>query len=105
MDRLLPMFVQDYLAGERDLDEVQSLIIDVTWDMADQVAPETLELAKQLDLCIAEYTGGHITENDLKGLLRDALGLTSFVITSDDARPTLEWRSASPTQRRTLVLG
>jgi len=105
MDRLLPMFVQDYLAGTRDLDEVQSLIIDITWDLADQVAPETLELAKELDLRIAEYTGGHIAENDLKGLLRQALGLTSYVITSNDSKPVFEWRSAAPTQRRTLVLG
>lgn len=103
MDRLLPMLVQDYLAGERELEDVQRLIIDITWDMAGEVAPETLALAKELDLHIAEYTGGHILENDLKRLFRDALGLASFVITSDGSQPALEWRSAAPTQRRTLA--
>lgn len=99
MDRLLRMFVEDYLAGVRELESLQGLVIDITWDAPSDVAAETLQFARELDLRIAEYTGGHISEDELKSLFREAAGLNSVVITTEAPIPAVKWRSASETQR------
>lgn len=105
MDRLLRMFIQDYLAGRRDLADVQSRVIEITWDLVDEVGQHALDLARDADLHIAEYTGGHISEGVLKSLLREVAGLTSVVITSGDSQPVAKWRSQAQTQQLTWTCG
>jgi hypothetical protein len=106
MDKLLIMFVQDFLAGDRPLERLQRLLIDITWDKRDQVSPETLALAQKLDLYIAEFTGGHISEDELKNLSREAAGLNSYVLnagasSSEQASP--KWGSAARTDKRIVA--
>ncbi len=105
MDRLLRMFIQDYLAGNRTLADVQGRIIDITWDMVDEVGQDALDLARQADLHIAEFTGGHISEDVLKSTLRELAGLTSVVITSNGSQPAAKWRSQAQTHQLTWVCG
>jgi hypothetical protein len=108
MDRLLIMFVQDFLAGDLPLERLQRLLIDITWDKSDQASPETLALAKKLDLYIAEFTGGHISEIDLKNLSREAAGLNSYVVSAGEPsseQVSPKWHSAVQTDRRIVAFG
>ena len=102
------MIVQDYLAGDRSLDRVQQLLIDFIWDKRDQISAETLELAKKLDLYIAEFTSGDISGDELKTLCREAAGLNSYVLNavgSSSLQASPQWRSAAQTERRTAAFG
>lgn len=108
MDRLLTMFAQDYLAGDRPLEHLQQLLMDITWDKNVQVSAEALALAKEIDLHVAEFTGGHITEDVLKGLIREVVGLKPIVLNAG-VQPALAqaptWQSTADTQTRRLAFG
>jgi hypothetical protein len=109
MDRRLMMIARDYLAGEVPLDRLQAVTMDLTWDAPEGVEAETVKLAQLLDLRIAEYTGGHISEAVLKALVLDALGPNpTYVLSAGEhaARAMAgQWRSSARTQRQKLAFG
>ena len=100
MDRPLSMFAQDYLVGNRPLDDLQQLLMEMVWDTAIAVASDTRELVNLIDLRIAEFTSGHISESELKELIRQAAGLQPIVMTAGASLDRLPmWRSDAQTQR------
>lgn len=101
MYRNLTALVRDYLGKRQSLDDLQNLVIDITWDGAAEGHPEALELAHQLDLKIAEFTGGHISESALRQEMLSMLGLNHFVVIS--RVPSVKWQSRSATEQRTLA--
>ena len=108
MDRLLIMLAQDYLVGDRPLDHLVQRIMDITWDNTVQVNADAMALAKELDLRIAEFTGGHIEEGVLKDLIREAADLKPFVLNAGDQALRSEapvWQTNPETQTRKVVLG
>lgn len=108
MNRLLIMVVQDYLAGDASLDRLQQLLIDFIWDKRAEITADTLELARNLDLSIAEFTNGDISVDQLKTLLRELAGLNSYVLNAvgvSSAQASPQWRSAAQTEKRKVVFG
>ena len=108
MNRLLTMFAQDYLAGKLPLERLQGLLVEIIWGEAGEVSQETLDLANEIDSRIAEFTSEHISEDELKGLIREAAGLNPFVVTAGPQAlkaQAARWCSASRTQRQTLAFG
>ena len=97
-DRLLIMVVQDYLAGETSLERLQHLLIEITWERAGEASEYSLGLAQYIDLRIAEFTSGHISERVLKDLVREAAGLNSLVATAGTP-PSSVWSSAAETRK------
>lgn len=102
MDKMLTVVVQDYLVGDDSLDRLQRLLIDLIWDRRDEIPQDVFELAKQLELSIAEFTSGDISVDQLKMQLRQAVGLSSYVLNagqtlSGAASP--QWRSSAQTER------
>lgn len=108
MNALLVMMLRDYVSGEMPFERMQDVILDITWDGKD-VDPDAKELADEVDLRIAEFTGGHITEEELKALIREAISpLTVFTLSGEEhaaqARLALQGsRSSAPTQRRSTA--
>lgn len=106
MDRLLIMFAQDYLSGDRPLDHLLQVIMDITWDNTAKVSADTVGLAKEMDLRIAEFTGGHINEGVLKDLIREAAGLKPFVLNAGAlASEAPVWQTTPETQTRKVACG
>ena len=105
MDTLLIQMIQDFLAGDLPLDGLQRLLIDLTWGRTDQVSPRTLNLAKNIELYIAEFTSRHISEEELRRLIRHAAGLTAVVVTVGDLpSESAFWQSSASSTRRKVEL-
>lgn len=99
MDYLLILCVEDYLAGDLPLERLQRLVIDMVW--GDQkIAPATLDLAKQIQLCVSEFTGKHINEAALKKEIRAVAGIKPFVVrvSASSRRSSARWASGAKTQ-------
>jgi hypothetical protein len=97
------MFVQDYLIGERSLDELQAELIGVLWGDRQAQPQETLELAQLLDLHIAEFTGAYIDEEDLRRRLRESAGISVSQILGSPAK--MEFGSTAPVRRQSVAFG
>ena len=76
---LIPL-IQAYLSREASLDEIQDLIIDITWADEDDVDPAALRLAKRLQLLIAEYAGGNLSGQEFRSELRRTTGINEVVV-------------------------
>ena len=72
MDKLLRVSAHGYLTGVSTLEALQRLLITILWEKQNNMSPEGLEFAKEVDLRIAEFTGGHASEEDLKQSIEDA---------------------------------
>ena len=55
-----------YLSGEISLQEFQDWFVPETWDIHKSGDQEGIELAREVELRLAEYTNGHRTESELK---------------------------------------
>jgi hypothetical protein len=59
-----------YLAGEVSLYELQEWFVPRAWELLDQDG-ETHRLAADIELLLAEFTGGHQGEPDLRRALQE----------------------------------
>lgn len=59
-----------YLRGELTLRSFQEWFIRETWDIQNSEPQYILDLAYSIKLKLAEYTNGHLTEDDLRKALR-----------------------------------
>lgn len=95
--RLLEMLVQDFLNGDRSLGDLHARIIQMLHvDQPGDHPVETLQLGQALELRIAEYTGGHVADDDFRNLLREEAGLNPSVIGPE---PDLVFGSSATTRR------
>ena len=74
MDTQLKMLVQDYLRDHKSLSRLQSRLVDITWDMRNQVSSDCLTLADKLSLIIDEHTSGMLSQSELRAEIRDLVG-------------------------------
>lgn len=100
------MFAQDYLVGDRPLEHLQHVLMDLTWDNQEDVSADTLALARLIETRIAEFTGGYISEDALKGLIREAAKLNALVASVGDRTALARAPSwSSDSQTRKVALG
>lgn len=67
----LRLKISQYTHGINTLDALQEHLMDITWsDEPSAIAAEAQALANHAELVIAEYTGKHISEQDLQNELR-----------------------------------
>lgn len=59
-----------YLAQEISLKEFEDWFVPATWDVEKSKNPFAVQTAQEIDLRLAEFSNGHITEDELKTLLR-----------------------------------
>ncbi len=73
MNNSLDVTIRDwlarYLAGEIGLGEFQEWFVPATWDQPGKGDSEIDALIGEIELRLAEYTGGHRDEKDLRTLL------------------------------------
>lgn len=84
-------WLSKYIRGEVMLREFQEWFVPVTWEINDE---DALELTKEIELLLAEFTNGHRTEAECKVLLRPLCtmyGLQSQPIRLDSSSPTIFW--------------
>jgi len=62
-----------YLSHEISLDGFREWFDTETWDVIDSSSPATQQVYGEIELRIAEFTNGHLTEDGLRGLLRPLL--------------------------------
>ncbi len=62
-----------YLSREISLGEFREWFDVETWDIIDKCPAATQQFAGEIDLRIAEFTNGHLTEDDLRALLQALL--------------------------------
>ena len=104
MNDLLRMSVEDYLMGARTLASLQEQLMPITYGEV-QVTAETTSAAAAAELCIAEFTGGHIEEGDLKAALKDIFKFSSLLLSSGDLSSSLVIRSGSQSRTQIAVFG
>ncbi|HKV25545.1 MAG TPA: hypothetical protein VJN93_13205 [Candidatus Acidoferrum sp.] len=82
-----------YLRNEATLREFREWFDDETWSLAAEPDSPARQTAGEIELRIAEYTGGHLAENELRSLLTplaagaDQIEIMDFQIPVTDAEP------------------
>lgn len=65
LDQEIRERLRHYLDGDLSFEEFEDWFLDATWDLHRD--PKTVpELIYTVERCIAEYTGGHRSENELR---------------------------------------
>ena len=59
-----------YLSGEISLDEFRDWFDPATWEVDPVGATSASQLAGEVELRLAEFSNGHLTEEDLRAKLR-----------------------------------
>jgi hypothetical protein len=72
----------DYLAGAVTLDEFKDWLVGATWDVDECGDSTAIELAYEIKLALAEHSGGHATDEELRAALRDQLHRGTIVVSS-----------------------
>lgn len=65
----IQLHLSRYLSNATTLEEFRNWFDDETWGLAAEPDSPTRQLAGEIELRIAEFTGGHLTEDDLRRLL------------------------------------
>lgn len=69
MNREIRAWLARYLRSEISLREFQDWFVPATWDVDAAEDAATRELAADVDLRLAEFTNGHLTEQQLRSRL------------------------------------
>lgn len=59
-----------YLAGDITLDQFRDWFDPATWDLNPTGTTSLFQLAGEIELRLAEFTNGHLTESELRSELR-----------------------------------
>jgi len=62
-----------YLSHEISLDEFRAWFDSETWDVIDESSTATQQVAGEIELRLAEFTNGHLSESELRSLLQPLL--------------------------------
>lgn len=60
----------EVLAGETPLQAFDAWLVPATWDVNRDRDPVAFDLINEINLRLAEYTRGHLTESELRDQLR-----------------------------------
>lgn len=97
-----------YLMGEQSFVDFDGWLSDVSWDPVGKFSEADVDLIRDVQLRVAEFTGGYLNENELKSELRDLAGFAARIIPvlwmmeNAPARPSEVVRSSTmvPVRRR-----
>jgi hypothetical protein len=79
-----------YLDGEISLDELQDTLIPLAWDPdSEGLDSEAKDLVHSIQLYLAEFTSGHLTEEELREHLRELLPRTEAIFISYGGEPNI----------------
>ena len=70
----------EYLEGEINLVAFQEWFVPETWNIQNSQPAYILDLAYSIQLKLAEYTNGHLTENDLREFLRTKVDHFTMIV-------------------------
>jgi len=70
LDRAIHDHLAAYLAGETSLDEFKDWLVGATWEIAPNDESTTAKLAIRIKHRLAEHSGGYVSDDELKQLLR-----------------------------------
>ncbi len=62
-----------YLSREITLDDFRDWFDVETWDIIDKCSAATQQLAGEIELRIAEFTNGHLSETELRTMLQNLM--------------------------------
>lgn len=66
----LQSHLADYLTGKLSLSEFRDWFDVETWDIAAEPDTPIRQVTGEIELRLAEFTSGHLTEHELRNLLR-----------------------------------
>jgi hypothetical protein len=66
----LRQHLTEYLDGDASLDDFKDWLVGATWDIDETGDAAAIELTYDIKLALAEHSGGHISENELRTELR-----------------------------------
>ena len=89
-----------YAAGDTPLDELQQMLLQVLWEP--DMDAFAIELARAIELPIAEHTSGDLTEDELKMSIYDLVA-PRVVYFSAAARPSSQSETLSVTVRHAMA--
>lgn len=69
-----------YLMGEQSFENFQEWLIDLSWAPVNKFTPADVERIRDVELRMAEFTGGYLTEEEFQATLRDLAGFTPRVV-------------------------
>lgn len=101
-----------YLMAAQPFEDFQEWLSDLAWAPVHKFSPQDVELIRDIELRVAEFTGGYLTEDELRLVLRELAGFTSTVVrylwdmeTSQvvPAQPAPRSRSSSVQVRRSAA--
>lgn len=65
-EKALREHLNGYLSGSQTLNEFQDWFIAATWNIEAAASPAAVELARDIELVLAEATGGYLTRDELR---------------------------------------
>jgi len=65
--------LRQYLSREITLDDFRDWFDAETWDIIDKCPAATQQLAGEIELRVAEFTNGHLSETELRTMLQNLL--------------------------------
>ncbi len=66
----LRQHLTEYLNGDVSLDDFKYWLVGATWDIDETGDPAAIELTYDIKLALAEHSGGHISEDELRSELQ-----------------------------------
>ena len=94
----------EYLRGETTLRSFQEWFIRETWDIQNLAPQHILDLVYSIKLKLAEYTSGHLTENEVRETLRQYVEHFTMVLSFPAAHPAMRPYRLTASSSRILGL-
>jgi hypothetical protein len=83
-----------YLENRISLDEFRDWFDDETWGLAAEPDSALRRMAGKIELRVAEFTNGHLTEDELRDLFRPLVPVVDFQLPVRYAEPLVEMISS-----------
>jgi hypothetical protein len=88
--RDLQSHLKDYLTGKSSLPEFRDWFDVETWDFATEADTAVRQVAGEIELRLAEFTNGHLTEDELRRQLESLLWVADFQLPITYKEPRVE---------------
>ena len=69
-----------YLMDEQPFEDFQEWLSDLAWVPVGKFSPRDVELIRDIELRVAEFTGGYLNEEELRSVLRELAGFSPSVV-------------------------
>ncbi len=69
-----------YLNGDQLFEAFQEWLSDLAWAPVNKFSPSDVELIRDIELRVAEFTGGYLSEEELRTVLRELVGFSVPVV-------------------------